>query len=113
MTDEEWNKGLKEAVKELTDAMHKVDAAQEKLRMYGIDSYLWDPHGSVPGFPPRVCIRNGIKELADIMGCKTKDKISWNGKAEGLTCMTHHVQFEQTTMQETYIYRPRKEKKND
>lgn len=109
----EYDKGLKDAVIELTAAMHSVDEAQKKMKEYGVTSFLWDCVGSGKGFPPRVILKNGIKELADIMGAKVTEKPDWTGRKNGLRCMTHGVRFEQDTKMEVEHYEPRRVKDED
>ena len=105
MTD--YDKGLKEATIELTSALKAVDGALEKMKRYGVTSYILDSSFS-GGTSPTVCVRNGIKELAEIMGVKINLKADWLGKPDGLRCTTHGVQFWQTTKREVDHYEPRR-----
>lgn len=109
----EYDKGLKDAVKQLTAAMHAVDEAREKLEQYGVTAYYIDTKGAGKSFPPSVAVNNGIKELAEIMGVTVKDKHDWAGRIDGLECVTHGVKFSQKTLKEVEHYEPRREEKKD
>lgn len=109
----EYDKGLRDAVKELTAGMKAVDAAKEKLKQYGVTAYYIDCHSAGKSFPPSVAVHNGIKELAEIMGVTVKDRRDWAGRIDGLECVTHGVKFSQKTLKEVEHYEPRREEKKD
>jgi len=108
----EYDKGLKEAVIELTEAIHAANSAQKKLERFGVTSYVLHVDDYGKSDPPRVILRNGLKEMAEIMGVKVHDqRPSWNGKICGIECMTHAVKFTQDTRKEIMHYEPRRKEK--